>query len=833
LTEEAVADATVTLDPSVVDGEITTDAEGNYSVDLPVGSYTVTVAKTNFTSAETTLSIVAATTTTNDVALVPVAPVVVTVNVDGDAAPANTLTASVTVTPLDGSEVQGVEWSQTIGAAVEIDSPDQTTTSVQLPDMTAFKEELIKAMTEREAGMLDRFVVQGLNSLALEEAAAVDLEVTVTTTGGAGAAESATYTQDAAIHVTLPWQTGPGVQDVPIGVPVLLQGKDLGEGAVYDWSLTAPGSSATTLMDAESRNPYFTPDVVGNYEVSVTDTTMDPAETVTLAITASTWVGVITGQDANGRPLAANCTICHNGTIAPDKFTEWAQTGHAEIFTDNFNTSTHYSTSCLGCHTVGYLPGVDNGGFDDAAGYQQFLDQFTTNGDGVHFHANPDNWDNMLMDFPDVAKLANIQCENCHGPNPPGHGSASPGRISLSSDVCGTCHGEPARHGRFQQWQESPHANYELAIEEATVQNRGGTAAHCGRCHSAQGFLAWLDQGDLTKWIQGASGNASVAELTALGLTVDTVHPQTCTACHDPHAEGKTSGDPNTATVRVQGSTPLLPAGFAATGVGRGAVCITCHNTRNGAHNDSVGNPTSYSAPHVAAQADVLMGQNAYFVTIGQRSPHSFITDTCANCHMALTPPPADLSYQLSGTNHTFRASLTICSDCHGVFDGGTLQESTEAALEDLGGAMGANLLSKISAAGTVGISDYTPHEFDGKSYDVKSAEVQVDAGNIIDAIPTEVHGQQAFTVKFSTPVEFTYTPDGESPHTLSLSEANVQLGDFTTDEGATDLVATSDVLVRAGWNYDLVHGDASGGIHNPSFVLEVIEATKSALEAD
>jgi len=35
--------------------------------------------------------------------------------------------------------------------------------------------------------------------------------------------------------------------------------------------------------------------------------------------------------------LAANCTICHNDAIAPDKFTPWAQTGHAEIFTNNLS----------------------------------------------------------------------------------------------------------------------------------------------------------------------------------------------------------------------------------------------------------------------------------------------------------------------------------------------------------------------------------------------------------------------------------------------------------------------------------------------------------------
>ena len=55
------------------------------------------------------------------------------------------------------------------------------------------------------------------------------------------------------------------------------------------------------------------------------------------------------------------------------------------------------------------------------------------------------------------------------------------------------------------------------------------------------------------------------------------------------------------------GNTPLLPAGFQANGVGRGALCITCHNSRNGGSGTTVGlhedgdpifgNPSS---PHTA-----------------------------------------------------------------------------------------------------------------------------------------------------------------------------------------------------------------------------------------
>lgn len=224
------------------------------------------------------------------------------------------------------------------------------------------------------------------------------------------------------------------------------------------------------------------------------------------------------------------------------------------------------------------------------------------------------------------------------------------------------------------------------------------------------------------------------------------------------------------------------------------------------------------------------MGENAYFVETGARSKHSFIVDTCATCHMELTPPPAEFSYEGSGTNHSFTASKGICGECHGTFDGGTLQESTEAMLHELGAKMGDYLLSKM--ADQVHVKDYTPHENQGNSYDVKSNDVTLDKANIASIEPTEPHGQQGYLLTFNTPVEVTYAPEGEEAHTLSLTEVQVQLGDFTTD-GTAALIETSDPLVKAGWNYFLIHGDSSAGVHNPSFAMDVIQASIAALEVE
>ncbi len=334
---------------------------------------------------------------------------------------------------------------------------------------------------------------------------------------------------------------------------------------------------------------------------------------------------------------------------------------------------------------------------------------------------------NMFANAAPVAKLANVQCENCHGPNGSyAHMSAAPAgapsRVNIKAEVCGSCHGDPPRYGRYQQWKESLHANYNGAshgVANASSDNAttgNNSVNSCARCHTGQGFLAWVNQstasdgtiGNMNMLLQGAAnngngGNATGTELRALGLTAAEVHPRTCATCHDPHAEGSIAGVvPNNATVRVTGDIAMTAGGFAATGMGRGAVCVACHNSRNGKHDDTVLAtdpiaPIAFGTPHDRPMSDVLLGVNAYFVAPGQRGGHSYLADTCATCHMELTPPPAAFSYQETGTNHSFKADLTICGNCHGSFDGGSLQATTAASMANLATSIANAVMTKLN----------------------------------------------------------------------------------------------------------------------------------------
>jgi hypothetical protein len=725
----------------------------------------------------------------------------VSASVEGDAVPGGDVTATATVDIQDGSTVESYSWSQSNSVTVIIEDPNSQTTDVLLPGTAAYKDELITVLLEPPigedelppnvpapegefpGGLQDRWQVVGMDPFALEEAGLVTLRVTVTTTSG-------TYTDEVEVHTELPWKVAPGIENAPLGRPVLLYGKTQD---AYNWALAAPGGSGAALTDASSQSPYFTPDVSGLYTVTVTDSTADPAALVTLEIYGGMWEGAITGQDANGDPVADNCTVCHNDTIAPDTFTDWAQTGHAHIFSDNLDNSTHYGEGCFACHTVGFDPDVDNGAIDDAADYQDFLDAGLLNNPG-------DNWTTMLADYPESAQLANIQCENCHGPQDSDAHGMGEARASLASNVCATCHGEPLRHARYQQWQLSGHANYELAIDE-------GESGNCSRCHTVNGFLTWLP---ILEDDDPATDPTDSIEVT---WTPDETHPQTCVACHDPHNIGTSTGVDTDANVRISGDTPPLIAGFQAFGVGKGAICMTCHNSRRGLRNESTYEETKAAgdaarAPHGSAQTDVLMGENAYQVNTGIRGNHSLVTDSCVDCHMDQTPPPDLLSYNLGGTNHTFFASDTICANCHEEIEAESVEDAFEASSDQL---------QTLIEDAIFGLMD----DLTGMGYtiDLNGEATITNTSQIADIEFGETRGRQAITVTFVSGTVVGPTRMNDIDVLDGTGAVLGELYDFADDR-----------VIKAGWNWNLANNDGSHGIHNPPFVFEFIDASIDGL---
>jgi hypothetical protein len=337
------------------------------------------------------------------------------------------------------------------------------------------------------------------------------------------------------------------------------------------------------------------------------------------------------------------------------------------------------------------------------------------------------------------------------------------------------------------EWQKSKHSNKERAMDEATWEGRQEAAAFCGRCHSVQGFRAWLPQlmkGDPGPLKKPDGSKADEAYIKSLGMTKDKVLPINCAVCHTTAPE-----------LRIENNIPMLPNGLAVRGLGKGALCMACHNTREGRIAWDNTDPKRYTQPHDAAQTDVLLGKNVFFYndTGDTASPHAgFVGDACVTCHK-----------ELGKAGHVFKPA--DCSACHGKnVKEEFVQNGTGNLLKQLAGAitkkmmMSKDKIACVTSWDPKADKDAPNTAIDGKQ--IKSIE-----------IPPGIHGQ--ISLKF-------VMQDGKQVYS--------QLGnikDACGDQGKP-VYATSDPTVRALWNYLMFTYDGSKGVHNPRFTRNVLVAT-------
>ncbi|MCL4478116.1 MAG: carboxypeptidase regulatory-like domain-containing protein [Deltaproteobacteria bacterium] len=609
-----------------------------------------------------------------------------------------------------------------------------------------------------------------------------------------------------------------GIENVGIGTPVYLSFTS----TTPSISIISKPAGSNAVVTNVAASPYtvvtFTPDVAGLYTIKETTTG------IYFTIAAGTWMGAI---DGSGGYSNSSCSACHNGTITGN-FAPWFQTQHASMFTrgiegligdgtvgpsgyepadippyDSSPIPLTTNEVCLSCHTVGYdqAPLANNDGFDDV---------MKTLGWAFPDTLQLSNWTNMLSNYAGLAALSNIQCENCHGPsNSQAHHSTNQAydlqaRVGWDAGVCSQCH-----DSNGPDWAISPHANLDLSLSEATIQGMGSNAAHCGRCHSAQGFNAYIDQvsSGVNNGMQNLVG-LNLTQLAALGLTVSQVQPQTCQACHDPHNAA------NPDQLRVYGNTFTLAAGFTADSVGAGAICMECHNTRNGLRNDSV--PVAdYSAPHTPSQADILMGQSSYFTGITGTttiyvSKHANIADTCVTCHMVYNPnnPGGAPSSHVWTINPQDQG--TICQNCHGSgVTGYGLQTEVQGLLNQLETNLSNTVIAAINFSASSG-------------YTIWASNTKTIATPVTAAAFSEVHGQQGYQLWDSSNATFTLAM-GSITATTGSAPGPV----FWINSAANPLTTT---VLEAGWNYALVNSDGSLGIHNPTYILTILNDTLQKL---
>jgi len=235
--------------------------------------------------------------------------------------------------------------------------------------------------------------------------------------------------------------------------------------------------------------------------------------------------------------------------------------------------------------------------------------------------------------------------------------------------------------------------------------------------------------------------------------------------------------------------------------------------------------------------ADVATGY-AYFLGAGalpQLSKHANVSESCVGCHMKLNPQ-THLSHGAAATSgHVFyirdQDKGKVCANCHGSTDGEALVKSTEDGLAALGAKMVSSVQAKLDAASAAApVYFKSVYLVDGTGAVVQnSAKAEVQANFVYDGsnkyasiVNTEVHGQIGQTYTLTTPI--TVTVSGVS---YTVKSFEVGIGSIYSDAAMTaNVYALSGNMVRAGWNYYLIEGDQSKGIHNPSFAANVIKAS-------
>ena len=419
-----------------------------------------------------------------------------------------------------------------------------------------------------------------------------------------------------------------GLSDVPLNVPIHLavSAQDPKNSGKPTWTLTKPTNSKATIKDPAAMTTEFTPDVVGAYMVGVSlkndAGVTSNAEFATFH--AGTFIGVTAG----------NCQQCH-----PEKTAEWAKTGHAKILTEEIdnlaspNVATHYSESCIRCHTTGwYLApvGAGSGGFNDAKAAANWTFPTFAQIDAAGKKTGPSNWTAM----PDSVKnMANIQCEQCHGPaNEHVKNGAPVMAVSYDNGVCDVCHAGGGHHIKGLEIVYSKHSDASAA---AWTTPTGPEEQACVRCHTAKGYVSFLkDPTNPAAWDNS---------------------PQTlgCSGCHDPHS------DANYAQLRVVGK-PVQVA-FTTKDVGLSATCEDCHNNRTDPANAVKG-----SYPHYSSAAEMLSDTGG--VTYGQtvpNSPHGTMVGAAPIPNPGFAADPTTNQFLFSAVGDTKGNVPGPCVTCH------------------------------------------------------------------------------------------------------------------------------------------------------------------------
>ena len=487
---------------------------------------------------------------------------------------------------------------------------------------------------------------------------------------------------------------------------------------------------------------------------------------------------------------------CSRADCHPREHQAWRATRHASILERGLSGKLsrargRYRRECLACHTVGYQPGAENDGFAHRADQAGWV---------FPAELSPSTW----LATPTVLKeRAGVQCESCHGPGwfYTGYGD----------DICAQCHDHPpeyrtveqARRNRMHQAQRSV-----VGWDETTA---------CAKCHVGSAYL------------RSVRGHGSTSKP---GVELETApRGVTCPICHDPHeAECRRQ-------LRFCGEAEIPGYTFD---IGQGALCVSCHNGESdvvrgsllrpfvpgrrkpgaaghGASPDEP-EPTPDAAPH-APQWEVLTGRGGKWVTVPQGSvggpgnAHMRVPDACVGCHYTAASKASPLG------GHTFKLlddpHLEPTSVCAPRLDLGPIRASHATA----GCTRCHGALRTLNARAR---GDY-------------------DGDGVVRGLVEEVEGlMRLLQRELAARIERgKYVgANGRAGARATIVREKIVVADdqcqpLRDPRGQAIGIGADESLRRAARNYLLVIRDGSGGLHNPIYIVRILQNSIESLEKE
>ncbi len=322
------------------------------------------------------------------------------------------------------------------------------------------------------------------------------------------------------------------------------------------------------------------------------------------------------------------------------------------------------------------------------------------------------------------------------------------------------------------------------------------SAENCKKCHegthhpyysewqqSAHNSMAEATETDCQGCHEGVAAGVRLSEPLnvfygsgSVALRPDTtlapLQPMGCTTCHDSHDAsnpGQLRTDADVQLVTANSESPLITDGDV------GKLCMQCHHARRSPDNQViVGNmrrPSSFG-PHESPQADMMAGKSAYHGV----APVDFVWAQPSHLKVQNSCKTCHLNreeYESESvpakTGHTFKPTVAACANCHGAIT----SFKDIKALDD----------------------------FDGDGQ--------------IEGVQDEVAG-------LLTKLEEALVASG-----LDTT------GGFTIISACGDTTHSTRLQREAGYNYAFVEADASHGVHNPDYAIQLLQQSYMHLMAD